>query len=103
MPIAFHGKISMKRKKIIHEARFKRLNVFPLSFAAQEFPPCFKQIFKRNNIVIRMNQLNFSHTPHNTPPETFASAREVERGIHIVVWALHNVAKGASVLFGQKS
>jgi len=71
MAIGSVFQILMQSEDVIRQKILEILNVFLVSFSLQKFPPGSEQVFKRNDILIGMNEPDFTHTQKRTPPSEF--------------------------------
>lgn len=84
----------MERDDVAHQIPFKLLNIFSGTFATNKLPPRLKEIFKRNDIVVDMSELNQDNISSSVPPpDAFTFVAEDKNGVSNVVWVLSNSAK----------
>lgn len=98
MSIAFGCKISVQQNNVGHEVMSEFLNIFSRPLSIHKLSPCLKEIFKRNDMMVRMSILSSHSTTHSTPPPTFATTRESESCLSCVVWALSSIAETPQAL-----
>lgn len=62
----------------------KSLYILSLLLTFYEFLPCFKQIFYRNDSIVRMNKFNITHTNNVTPPPTVLPVLEKIKNVYML-------------------
>ncbi len=68
MFVSLGDKFSVKQKNVWHQIILKLLDIFPATLSAYKFFPRLEQIFDRDDIMVRMLELNPSHINEVTPP-----------------------------------
>lgn len=58
--VSFFGKVATKGNNIIGKPNGEFFDVFAAALASEEFAPCYKQVFHRNDIIIGMKKAGIS-------------------------------------------
>ncbi len=76
--IIFISQISMKRQNVLHQVSLKNLNVLSGPFTINKLSPRLEEIFGRNDMLIAMNKLDFSHNHKVIPPQLLPILQKVK-------------------------
>jgi len=76
--ISFFSQIPMKRQNVLHQVSLKNLNVLSGPFTINKLSPRLEEIFGRNDMLIAMNKLDFSHNHKVIPPQLLPILQKVK-------------------------
>lgn len=89
MTIGLFGQFLMERQDVAHEVTLELLYVLSPALAVLELPPCLKEIFERDDILIAMSVLKEGHALKRTPPHALLPVLERLKSAYILWYGFY--------------